>query len=225
MQNARSSPMALKRQLEPELHEPRVVHGGADRTEASASEVRRGQAAGAVRRRKLGVVEEVEEFRAEVQPHILPRQLELLNEREVGVDEVRADDGRAVGVAEFADGWRAETRCVEPLRHRVRTGVGIAAFNRVGAIEVSDVAVQQGGGYETHTGPGWAWYRTRKDCEGVAIDDGDGEARSDVFDDGDLPIAQHIVDGTAPGRAPFFACAEGQIIDHARSEVIIEVDV
>src|SRR5580658_8372830 len=103
----------LEREFQAELDEARVVDGGADGAEAvggsasttcgkaASAEIRRAQAACAIWRGKLRMVEEVEELRAEVQAHVFPRKLELFDNGEVGVDEVGAGDRLAVGIAEF----------------------------------------------------------------------------------------------------------------------------
>jgi hypothetical protein len=74
------------------LHEARVVDRGIDRAETSLVDVVDGHAV-------LRVVEEIEELSAEVQTHVLSRKSELLDQREVGVEEVRTNDGNTPGVA------------------------------------------------------------------------------------------------------------------------------
>jgi hypothetical protein len=56
----------LERQLETELNETRVVHRGADRTKSWSGYIRNAKAAIGVWRRKLRVVEEVENFCPEI---------------------------------------------------------------------------------------------------------------------------------------------------------------
>src|SRR5271154_6634297 len=84
----------LERQLQSELDEARGVYGGVDRPKTASVDV-------AEWLTELRMVEEVEEFRPEIQTHIFPRQLELFDHGEVGIDEIRTVDGNAAGVAEF----------------------------------------------------------------------------------------------------------------------------
>ena len=56
------------------------------------------------------MIEEVEELGAEVQAHLFARQRELLDEREVGVDEIGSDDRDARGIAELAGGRARQSR-------------------------------------------------------------------------------------------------------------------
>src|SRR5258708_27916663 len=99
---ASSQEGGLERQLETELHETRVVHRGSDRAKRRGVEIRHKKAAGGVGGRKLRMVEEVEEFRPEIQAHVFPRQGELLDNRKVGIDEVRSRQRRARRISEFA---------------------------------------------------------------------------------------------------------------------------
>jgi len=85
----------LEGQLQGQLDEARVVDGGVDGAEAVGVDVGDG-------RSELRVIKEVEELCAEVQAHPLAWQRELLDNGEVGVDEIRADDGDARRVAQFA---------------------------------------------------------------------------------------------------------------------------
>jgi hypothetical protein len=62
----------LEIQLQPKLHQPRIVHRRVHRAEAGCVEI-------ADRLTELRVVKQVEEFRPEMQVHILPRQPELLD--------------------------------------------------------------------------------------------------------------------------------------------------
>src|SRR5271168_505799 len=84
----------LERQLQSELDEARVVYGRIDRAKTASVDV-------AEWLTELSVVEEVEEFRPEIQTHIFPRQLELFDHGEIGVHEIRTVDGNTTGVAEF----------------------------------------------------------------------------------------------------------------------------
>src|SRR5260370_6290958 len=70
----------LERQLETELNETGVVDGGIDRAKTRGVEIRNEKAARGIRRSELRMVEEVEEFRPEIQAHVFPRQGELLDD-------------------------------------------------------------------------------------------------------------------------------------------------
>src|SRR5689334_4768656 len=94
----------LKGQLQTELDEARVVDGIADGAEAGSVQVRNAEAAGAIRRGKLGVIEEVEHLEAEIQTQIFPGELELLDERKVRIHKVRSGGWGARGIAELAVG-------------------------------------------------------------------------------------------------------------------------
>jgi hypothetical protein len=72
------------------------------------------------------VIEEVEEFGAEVETHTFARQCELLDYGEVGVDEIRPDDRDARGIAQLAGGRGNKAGCVDPLQVGVVRVVGIA---------------------------------------------------------------------------------------------------
>src|SRR5271165_1629989 len=75
---------SLKGELQPKLNQAWVVHGRGNLAELSRGvDVRRWKA-------KLRMVEQIEEFRPEVQPNVLPRQRKLLDDRKVGIHEVRA---------------------------------------------------------------------------------------------------------------------------------------
>lgn len=80
----------LERQFKPELHQSRVVHRPRYSPELQwSSEVRTrptSERRGGV---KLRVVEQIEEFRPEVKPRILPRQSEPLDHRKIGVHKAR----------------------------------------------------------------------------------------------------------------------------------------
>jgi hypothetical protein len=57
---------ALKSKLQAKLNQPRVVYSRVDRAEADCVDI-------ANRLTELRVVKQVEKFRPEIQPHILPR--------------------------------------------------------------------------------------------------------------------------------------------------------
>ena len=105
----RLSSAAPKSELQPELHTPGTVDGGIDFPERAGSiEV-------AARQSKLRMVEQVEDFRAEIEAGIFPGQRKALDHREVGVDEVRSVNRSAVGISELTSRRLRETVDIEPL--------------------------------------------------------------------------------------------------------------
>jgi len=54
------------------------------------------------RRTELRVIEKVEELRSEIQAHVFPRQRELFDDGEVGIDEIRTVDGNTGSVPQVA---------------------------------------------------------------------------------------------------------------------------
>ena len=61
------------------------------------------------------MVPEVEELRTEVQPHVFPRKLELLDDGEIGVDEVRPGNWGAGSVAQLTRCRLRKAGRVEPF--------------------------------------------------------------------------------------------------------------
>src|SRR5271168_4017021 len=81
LQNRRLA-VSLEGELERELDQSRVVHGGGHGAKKWGVEVGNGSP-------ELGVIEEVEKFGAEVQIHILPGEFESLDDGEVRIHEIR----------------------------------------------------------------------------------------------------------------------------------------
>src|SRR5271165_4470395 len=152
--------------LQRELHDARVVYGGVDGAEAEGVDV-------ADRLPKLGMIKEVEEFRAEVQPHIFPGELELFDHGEIGVDEVRTVHGNAASVPQLTVRRGNETSRVDVLEFCL-VGIGVATSDPVRAVEVIAIAA----GVEGDSG------RVR------AVDEGVGEAGGDFLDQRQLPTTK-----------------------------------
>src|ERR1700722_16852480 len=156
----------LKSELQPELHETRIVYSRVDRAEADCVDI-------ANRLTELRVVKQVKKFRPEIQAHILPRQPELLDHREVRVDEVRTVDGYPAGVAKL-------TLCRLGKAGRVYVlylglvGVGVAASHLVRTVVVEAIAAGVEGD------PGIV----------QAVDQGVGKAGSNFLDQRHLPATQ-----------------------------------
>src|SRR5215469_13519348 len=103
----------LERQLQPELDQPRVVHGVADLPERGRRAYIVGHA-GNPGQAELRMVEQVEYLGPEIQPHILPGQREPLDHREVGIHKVRSGYRGAVRVAKLTGCGAGKAAGVEP---------------------------------------------------------------------------------------------------------------
>src|ERR1700688_3007748 len=157
---------ALKSELQAELNETRIVYSRVDRAEADCVDI-------ANRLTELRVVKEVEKFRSEIQAHILPRQLELLDQREVGVEEIRTVDAYTAGVAKLTVCRLGKTGRVYEL-YLGLVGGGVAASHLVWTVEVVAIAA----GVEGDLGIV------------QAVDQGVGKAGSNFLDQRQLPAAQ-----------------------------------
>src|SRR6267154_2120376 len=51
------------------------------------------------------------------------------------------------------------------------------------------------------------------------------EAGGSFFNHVNLPVSQHGIERPIPGRAELFALSKGQVVDHTRGEIIIELDL
>src|SRR3984893_14670997 len=192
---------ALKSELQPELNETRIVYSGVDRAEADGVDI-------ANRLTELRVVKQVEKFRPEIQAHILPRQPELLDHREVGIDEVRTVDGYTAGIAKMTFCRLGKAGRVYEL-YLGLVGVGVAASHLVRTVVVEAIAAGVEGD------PGIV----------QAVEEGVGKAGSNFLDQRQLPAAQKRVGYVAPAVAEFLAPAEGQVVDHSASKVMTQVDL
>ena len=117
------------------------------------------------------MVEQVEKLRAELQPRVLPRERELLDDGKVGVDEVGPIHRYTGSISKVAysvteAGW-VEILCLGLV------GVEVASRHDVGAVPIVSVSAV-----------------VEKDARGViAVDYGVSKTRSDLFDYGQLPSA------------------------------------
>src|SRR5580692_9217099 len=134
-ERAASKRNGLERQLEAELDEARVVYGGVDRAEAGGADVVDGHA-------ELRMVKKVEEFRAEVQAHVLPWQRKLFDHREVGVDEIGTHDRDTGRVSELTRSRCDKAGRINPLKLAMVSGIETAASNLVGTVEVVAIAAR-----------------------------------------------------------------------------------
>ena len=158
------------------------------------------------------MIKEVEELCAEVQAHPLAWQRELLDNGEVGVDEIRTDDGDARRVAQFAGGGRNEAGWIDPLRlpeeAMVRV-VSVATGNLVRPVPVVGIAA----GIEADAGLV------------KAVDERDWKTGRDSLDQRQLPVADDGVGCIVPSAAELLAAAKGQVINDAGGEAVIEIDL
>ena len=89
------------------------------------------------------------------------------------------------------------------------SGIETAASNQVGTVEVVAIAAGVEG-----------------DAGGVrAVDEGNREARSNLFDERQLPATKQGVGDLVPVTAIFLAPAERQIVNDAGGETVIQVDL
>ena len=101
----------LKIKLQSKLNQPRIV-------DCCVNEPKRSDRTGAVRIRqsKLSVVEQVENFSPEIQPHALSiGQHKVFNRREIRIYEVRTVDGSSTCISQFARSRCNKTLRVKPL--------------------------------------------------------------------------------------------------------------
>src|SRR5215471_3444917 len=189
-------------ELQPELDEARVVHGRVHLAEARSAYV-------VDRHAELRMIEEVEEFRAEGDSHVLPRQSELLDHREVCVYKVGAIDGKPRSISEMADGM-SKACGVDVLQFRpMIRNVFVAARSLIRTVPIVAVAAV-----------------VEEDPRSVgAVNQRKCKAGGDFFNHSQLPAAQQRVGYAVPVVAPLLAFAKGQVIDHAGNEIVVRVDL
>src|SRR5208282_419563 len=179
---------------------------------------------------KLRMVEQIEEFRPEVEPHILPWQRKPLDYREIGVDEVRARQGSARSGSQFTYGRRSEGAGikVEPrgfaqlIRGQATVGHQYLALRvricghyarREGVGDLIDTAGGESGSNICQAGSG-IWSAVQKEYR---------EPGCDFFDEGYLPPSEERVGHARPIAAELLALTEWQIIDDAGGKTIVQV--
>src|SRR6266852_7529430 len=200
----------LESKLEPKLHDARIVHRRVHRAKPKGSNI-------VNRRTELGVVEEIEELRPEIQAHAFPRQRELFDHGEVGVDETRTRDRDAIRVPQFPEEHtvnldnrrRNKAGRVDPLVPAVVGRVRVATSNPVWPVKIVPVAAV-----------------LEEDSRLVkAVDQGDRKTRGDFFDERQLPVTKKRVGCAIQIMAELLAPAEGQIVNDATAEAVIKVDL
>src|ERR1017187_9740723 len=81
----------LEQKLKRKLNQTRVIHRGVNRAEARCTEFRARGADAAAGGAELRMIEQIEDFEPEIEPHPLaPGQQEVLDRREVRIHKVRA---------------------------------------------------------------------------------------------------------------------------------------
>src|ERR1700690_1864515 len=150
------------------------------------------------------MVEEIEELRPELQVHTLVGQLEVLDSREIRIHEVRPVDGSGGSRSELSRRWSDIALGVEPLAQGRMAALRIA--NLVGAVPVGEVV------QEVHAG-----------LVGAVVHV-DGESRKNSFNHVNRPTSQHGVDWAVPVTTELLALAEGQGIEHAGGELVVEIE-
>src|SRR6266852_5381674 len=192
----------LESKLEPKLHDARIVHRRVHRAKPKGSNI-------VNRRTELGVVEEIEELRSEIQAHAFPRQRELFDHGEVGVDETRTRDRDAIRVPQPAWCRRNKAGRVDPLILAAVGRVRVATSNPVRPVKIVPVAAV-----------------LEEDSRLVkAVDQGDRKSRGDFFDERQLPVTKKRVGCAIQIMAELLAPAEGQIVNDATAEAVIKVDL
>lgn len=147
------------------------------------------------------MIEQVEEFASELQIDVLPH-LEVFHSGKVGIHESRAIERRPISVPEFSCRSIYEaTRIEEPLYRGV---ADMAAADLVRAINVA------GKTYARIVAAGH--HEQRK-------------SGSRFFNYVDLPPSQGGIGHSVPGTAEVLPSAEGQIINHASREAMIQLDL
>src|ERR1700716_860478 len=155
------------------------------------------------------MVKKGEKFCTEIQSHVLPWQRKLFDHGEVGVDEIWTYDRDTRRVSELTRSRCDKAGRVNPLKLAMASGIGIAASNPVRTVEVVAITA----GVEGDTG-------------GVrAVDEGNREARSNLFDERQLPAPNHGVGDLIPVTSIPLAPAERQVINDASREAVIEIDL
>src|SRR5579864_7155964 len=195
------SRLSLERKLQAELDETRVVNRRLNRPEGRSGKI-------LDRHPELGVVKEIEKFRAEIQSHVFPWQRELFDDREVRVHEIRTEDRNSVRVAEFTRRGLRKAGHVQELRLGL-IRIRIATGNLVWALEGVAVAARVEGDARRI----------------VVVDQREREARCDFLNYVQLPAAEKRVRHVVPIAPKLLASAERKIVNHARREVVVQVDL
>ena len=114
------------------MYQATVVHGGLDKPESRRAHIGHG-------RTELWVIEEVEELGAEIQTH-LSGQPDLLDDREVRVDEIGSNGRDTPRIPQLAGEGRNKAGGVDPLQLAVGRIAGIATGDPVRPVPIVGIA-------------------------------------------------------------------------------------
>src|SRR5713101_5595503 len=152
------------------------------------------------------MIEQIEKFSSEIQIGALTEcQGESLDDCALSVHKARSIGRCARSIPEFSGRGIRETLCVKPFIQGLVIGLGTAGL--IGAHKVVPIVRQVYAGTV------------------VAGDDEYRKSRGELFDHIDLPISKDRIDRPAPAAAELFAFAKGKVIEHAGSEVVVELDL
>ena len=136
-------------------------------------------------------------------------QEELLDDRNVRVDEIGPRDGDSSSIAELACGRGGKASSIDPAVLAMICCVSITTRDLVGTIEIIAVTAGIEVGARLVT----------------AVNQWNRKPRGDPFNERELPVAEHRVGHRTPVASEHFAVAEWQIIDEASSKAVIQVDL
>ena len=161
------------------------------------------------RHAELGVIEEVEELGAEIQAHLFARQRELFDDGEVGVDEIRADGRDAPRISQLSRRGRDEAGGIDLLQLGVVRAGGVATGGPVGPVPI--VAIAAG----LRSVPDWLTLSIR----------GTGNPEEILSMTRELEASEKRVGHVVPIAAELLSAAEGQIVNDAAGEAVVEIDL
>src|SRR5690348_13970023 len=210
----------LEPELQSELNQARVVHSIVDDPKRRRSVNVLLSAAARTSHIELRMVEEVEEFRSELEVHAFPeRKREVLDDREVGVHESRSVERSAGSCAEFSRRRLLKRAGIEPVLNRMycrRSGATRITRNRPSLVRIANLV---------WTLESISVVREENPGSVSAIHDKQWEAGGGMFNDIQLPVAQDRIRRPGPIAAEVFAFSKGQVIQNAGSKVVVQIQL
>ena len=218
------SQVPLKIELEGKLNDARVIHRSIHYPEASSG-VDVLHPAAAATHEELGMVEDIEELSPELHHHAFAeRQGKVLDGGEIRVHKSRSVNGSAWSIAKLSRGCFFKCARVKPvcqgvnlIRRRTR-GVGghrprlVWISHLVGPVQAVAIPLEI--------------YSSRiSTVDGVAIYNEEWKSRGYLFNYVYLPISEDCVGSRPPIAAETLTLAKWQVVDHASSELLIEVQL
>src|SRR5512135_554196 len=209
--------LTLEHQLEGKLDHARVVYRLIDHGKSSRLAYILHPAPAAAQE-ELRMIEDIEELRSEVQVHPFAER-EMLDKGQVGIYESRSGDRRAGRISQFARRRRHERAGIEPGGKRVHlcrtyaAGVGghvtrlIGIAHHIRPVEAISVPLEEGAGLV------------------VAGDHEHGKPGRGFFNCVYFPVSQNGVGRSVPVAPKALALAEGQIVENAGRELVVEVEL